>query len=263
MICLTFDTDHLDEARLTEFLETHKIAGRATVFCTQRFDCLAHSDHELGPHPYLAAGVDWTSELLAKRQMLPEALGWRSHSCVFSHLIARWLGENGYRYVSIEERFGQSGMLPTRHPMGTVWQIPIYYMDTFDISRQRFWPDDDVQPFDTALIGRALAPEGLYVFDFHPVHIMLNTPTPEFYLAARDRYRNGVAIQRLRYGGTGIGTFFAQLIAKMEAAGACSVGMADALATQSSSKGAQPVEGKLSASGYSDGFSGIEPRTEM
>jgi hypothetical protein len=229
MICLTFDTDHLNEARLVEFFSTHKIVGGATFFCTQQFEHLAHSDHELAPHPYLAAGVDWTAELSSKRRMFPDALGWRSHSCVFSHLIGRWLGDNGYQYVSIEERFGQQGMSPSRFPMGSIWQVPIYYMDTFDISRRRFWPNGGFHPFDPTLINRALADDGLYVFDFHPVHIMLNTPTPEFYMEARDRYRGGAAIERLRYDGTGVGTFFTRLCERMEAAHVSSVSVADAL----------------------------------
>jgi hypothetical protein len=229
MICLTFDTDHLNETRLDEFLACYEVPDRCTFFCTEPFSSLKAPHYELAPHPFLPEGVDWTEELVAKRKMLPAAVGWRSHSCVFSHLIARWLGENGYRYASIEERFGQSGLCPTRHPMGTIWQIPIYYMDTFDISRQMFWSGDDVSPFDGGLVDRALTTEGTYLFDFHPVHIMLNTPHPEFYFAARDRYRAGVAARKLRFEGRGVGSFFAELTQKMRQMGAQSTAMIDVL----------------------------------
>lgn len=240
MICLTFDTDHLDEARLTEFLGAHEIPGKATFFCTQPYLSLTGTACEMAPHPALEAGADWTAELLSMRRMLPAATGWRSHSCVFSHLLARWLGENGYGYVSIEERFGQPGIRPTCHPMGAVWQMPIYYMDTFDISRQVFWPGNPTRPFDEMLIARALDTEGVYVFDFHPVHVMLNTPRPDFYFSARDRYRAGEPSQQLRYQGYGVGTFFQELCDRMRAAGARSSGMAEALATHINNFAADP-----------------------
>ena len=162
--------------------------------------------------------------------MLPAATGWRSHSCVFSHILARWLGENDYQYVSVDERFGEAGIWPTRHPMGAIWQIPIYYMDTFDISRQRFWTGSDVRPFDPALIDKALRADGIHVFDFHPIHVMLNTPDPEFYFAARDRYRAGEPIESLRYNGHGVGVFFQALCEQMRAENAESVPLAEALA---------------------------------
>ena len=230
MICLSFDTDHLNERRLRDFLETHPFPGRATIFCHQPFDCLSDLEHELAPHPFLAEGADWLSELAEKRQMLPAATGWRSHSCVFSHILARWLGENDYQYVSVDERFGEAGIWPTRHPMGAIWQIPIYYMDTFDISRQRFWTGSDVRPFDPALIDKALRADGIHVFDFHPIHVMLNTPDPEFYFAARDRYRAGEPIESLRYNGHGVGVFFQALCEQMRAENDESVPLAEALA---------------------------------
>ena len=240
MICLTFDTDHLDDARLTEFLAAHRIPGKATFFCTRQFAVLGSTDHEMAPHPLLEAGTDWTAVLQTMRRMFPAATGWRSHSCVFSHLLARWLGENGYCYASTEERFGQVGIRPTRHPMGTVWQLPIYYMDTFDISRQVFWTGSENHPFDKKLISRALGAEGIHVFDFHPVHVMLNTPHPEFYLSARERFRAGEAIQQLRYQGYGVGTFLQELCDQMRAAGAPSLGIAEALALYINSSAHNP-----------------------
>ena len=230
MICLTFDTDHMDEARMTQFIDTHNLPGKVTFFCTRQFTSLSGSGFEVAPHPLLEAGADWTTELLAMRQMFPAAVGWRSHSCVFSHLLARWLGENGYNYVSVEERFGQPGIQPTRHPLGTVWQIPIYYMDTFDISRKMFWTGDERPPFDKAFILGALDPQGMYVFDFHPIHVMLNTPNPEFYFSARERYRTGEADRQLRYQGYGVGDFFQELCDQLRDTGVRSFGMAEALA---------------------------------
>jgi hypothetical protein len=229
MICLTFDTDHMDEAGMAQFVDAHTFPGSGTFFCTRQFLSLSGSRHEVAPHPFLAPGADWTTELLSMRQMFPDAVGWRSHSCVFSHLLARWLGENGYTYVSVDERFGQPDIHPARHPLGTVWQIPIYYMDTFDISRQMFWKVNETPPFDKTLILQALATEGIYVFDFHPVHVMLNTPHPHFYFSTRERYRAGETYQQLRYQGYGVGIFFQELCDQLRVAEVQSVRMAEAL----------------------------------
>jgi len=113
-------------------------------------------------------------------------------------------------------------------------------MDTFDISRQVFWTGSENHPFDKKLISRALGAEGIHVFDFHPVHVMLNTPHPEFYLSARERFRAGEAIQQLRYQGYGVGTFLQELCDQMRAAGAPSLGIAEALALYINSSAHNP-----------------------
>jgi hypothetical protein len=206
MICLSFDSDHMSESRMSEFLSTHEIAGTATFFCTQPYECLRDAGHELAPHPLLVAGTDWENELARKRREFPAARGWRSHSCVFSHLIAEWLGKNGYDYVSTHDQFGVAGLEPTRHSWG-IWHLPIYYMDTLDIS----------------------AAPALHVFDFHPIHIMLNSPDPDFYFATRDRFRAGEPAETLRHKGYGVANYFADLRAALLAAGSASIAMGDAL----------------------------------
>jgi len=73
MLCLTFDTDHMDEARMAEFLDKIDIPGIATIFCTQKFDCLETTRHEIGPHPTLEAGSAWQRELERARDVSPGA----------------------------------------------------------------------------------------------------------------------------------------------------------------------------------------------
>jgi len=78
MLCLTFDTDHMNEARMGEFLDIVDIPGTATFFCTQNYGCLETSWHELAPHPTLADGNDFRAELERMRQLFPRAQGWRT-----------------------------------------------------------------------------------------------------------------------------------------------------------------------------------------
>lgn len=228
MICLSFDTDHLDEARMKEFLSYVKIPGTGTFFCTQRYRCLDSAHHELAPHPCLVAGRLWDDELQTMRASFPKAVGWRSHSCIYSHLLSEWVGRNGYQYVSTADNLGQPGIKPIREAFGT-WQMPIYYMENLDFSDSRFWGARAKAPFDRQKIDLAMKNQGLFVFDFHPVHLMLNTPSYEFYAAARDDFKKGLPLTQLRYDGVGAHSFYVELVETMSRAGVESCSMAFAL----------------------------------
>jgi hypothetical protein len=228
MICISFDTDHMNEARMAEFLRDIAIPGAGTFFCTQRYDCLEGSRHELCPHPFLPSGGDWESELDRMRKLFPGAKGWRAHSCVFSHLLAEWLAANGYRYASTNDQFGQSGIQPVRHPWG-VWHLPIFYMDNMDFSSGHFWKDQVEGQFSDRLIEIALGDDGVYVFDFHPVHLLLNTPNRDRYFAMRDRFKAGERIEALAYDGFGTRNFYVKLCEQMTRRGTESFSLSGAL----------------------------------
>ncbi len=230
MLCLSFDTDHMDDSRMAEFLSRVTFPGQGTFFCTQVYESLSDSRHELAPHPFLPEGGDWQKELARMRTLFPRARGWRSHSCVFSHLLAEWLGRNDYLYASTNDQYNDTGITPVRQPWG-LWHMPIYYMDNMDFSTGRFWPESDHEPFSEEVIEKALNQPGLYIFDFHPIHLMLNTPDFEFYAAARDRFKAGEAIENLRFEGTGTLTFFQKLTTAMQQAERRSQTLTEALET--------------------------------
>jgi hypothetical protein len=238
MICLTFDSDHMDEPRMAEFLDRIEIPGAGTFFCTQHYACLDATHHETGPHPTLEMGMDWRAELDRMRAMFPNAKGWRSHSCVFSHLLAEWLADNGYRYVSTNDQFGHRAIQPVRHPWG-VWHFPIFYMDNMDFSAAHFWEDDDNAdgPFSDRFIDAALADDGVYVFDFHPIHLLLNTPGRDHYFAVRDRFKVGERLEELAYGGVGTRSFFERLCTAMREGGRQSANLGEALEAHSGRSG--------------------------
>ena len=76
MICLSFDTDHMNEARMEEFLDEVTWPGGGTFFCTQAYACLNRDEFELAPHPFLTGNRDWLFELRTKRAEFPKAVGW-------------------------------------------------------------------------------------------------------------------------------------------------------------------------------------------
>lgn len=217
MISLSFDTDHMNEARMKEFLAEVTWPGGGTFFCTQPYECLIREEFELAPHPFLTGNRDWLTELKRKRAEFPQALGWRAHSCVFSHTLAEWISRNGYLYASTHDNFGEQGIRPNRHLWG-VWHVPIYYMDNLDFSRSRFFPNSKEKPFARSLIENACRPDGLYVFDFHPIHLVLNTPNPEWYMTKREAFLAGERVAALRYEGYGARSFFDDLVVAMREA---------------------------------------------
>ena len=227
MICLNFDTDRMSDARMREFLEVAPFPGAGTFFCTQPYPCLDGTAHELGPHPYLGRDNDWDAELAEKRAQFPAAVGWRSHSCVFSHILAEQIFGMDYRYVSVHDEIGRVGPQPLKHAWG-LWHLPIYYMDNLDFSTRRFWHDES-EPFDKGLIQPSLNDDGIYVWAFHPVHIALNSPNPEEYFARRARFEEGAPLNEVRYEGYGTADYFRELCDAIEETGAESITMGDAL----------------------------------
>jgi Polysaccharide deacetylase len=228
VICLSFDTDRMDELRMSAFLDEVPIPGRATFFCTQRYDSLETTDHELAPHTYLGVDVNWGEQLAQQRLEFPRAVGWRSHSCVFSHILAEQLARTGFTYVSIHDELGATDLHPVRHAWG-LWHLPIYYMDNLDFSARRFWGDEADEPFRRQVIDAAVMGEALFVFDFHPIHLALNSPNAEEYFARRDRFEAGAPLEEVRYAGFGALSFYRSLVDAMRAAGLESSSLKDAL----------------------------------
>jgi hypothetical protein len=229
VICLSFDTDHLDEARMDEVLAEIPIPGSATFFCTQHFPALDPDRHELCPHPHLRLGEDWEAELDLARESFPTARGIRPHSALNSHLLSVELRRRGFEWTSARDEPGRRGIAPYREAWG-LWHVPIYYMDNMDFSFADFWPDAKGTAFARELLEVAVEEEGVYVFDFHPVHLLLNTSSAEAYLSKRDRFLEGAPTDQLRSSEYGARDFYGDLVSLMEEAGQSSVRISDAVA---------------------------------
>jgi hypothetical protein len=228
VICLTFDTDHVDEPGMAQFLSACPLPGNGTIFCTQIYQALVGTHYEVAPHPFLGVDGGWEIELEARRRQFPRAVSWRSHSCVFSHWLAEWLQRSGYRFASVFDELGVTGLQPNRLSWG-IWHLPIYYMDSLDLGRQQYQTDRDGAAFDERLIEQAVSMPGLYVFDFHPFHLLLNTPSVEFYMTAREQFRAGADLPSLRHAGWGAASFFENLCGRMREAGLASTRMCEVL----------------------------------
>ena len=239
MICLTFDTDYMSAVDMEKFLKYYLFPGKGTFFLWKNLDGVNWGEHEIEPHPYLSQTKPWLLELNDLVQSLKIApKGIRTHSCVYSQAFGVQLKQQGYQYVSMSTPLLQQNLYPYRHPWG-IWELPIYYMDNMDFCMPRNWPDVKYSPFDQNIINQALFGKGLYVFDFHPLHIILNTRTFDDYESVKSELisakKSPFECQDL-FKGRGTRTFFQELCSSMESISTSSVTCLDALNKYENSK---------------------------
>jgi hypothetical protein len=228
LICLSFDTDHLDDARMAEFVTEVPVPGTGTFFCTQRYEALEGSGHALCAHPLLDPGADWGAALDRAAEEFPDARGIRAHSSVSTHMLSVDLHRRGFRWISARDEAGRKDIVPYREAWG-IWHAPIYYMDNMDFSFGDFWPGVEHRPFDPQLLTAAVKGEGVYVFDFHPVHLLLNTSSAEDYLSRRDRFLAGDPLDELRFDREGTRDYYDRLLGLMADAGVESASIDEAV----------------------------------
>jgi len=191
MIYLTFDTDHMYAEGMTQFFDTIEIPGKGTFFLWKPFPEYDWRGHEAAPHPHYEDVRD--PEILLREYSASigmdltgknPPLGVRTHSCVTSHMISLAAKDAGFKYTSMTTRLGETRIKPYREPWG-VWELPIYYMDNMDFCTVENWPEIGHRPFSKELIDKAITEPGLYVFDFHPLHLALNSPNFSYYQSVK------------------------------------------------------------------------------
>lgn len=231
MIALTFDTDWMQSDDLQRFFDKYDFPGTGTVFMHQRYSFISSTAHELCPHPFPVGPEEWKMSI---RKMLDdlglEPSGVRTHSAIHSHKLEMALYELGFKYTSNSSRLFEKNIKPVRLPWG-LWEMPIYYMDNLDLTMEEYWRELDHKPLCPDVVSRAMQNDALYVFDFHPLHISLNTPSLQYYLHHQARLRAGVSPFELQYRGRGVGTLFRELCDSMASNKLASITLKEVLKT--------------------------------
>jgi hypothetical protein len=211
----------MNNSRMETFLSRYPIPGIATFFCTERFLSLESADHdrhEIGLHPFLDNASDWMVAVKALRTQWPKSFnisGIRSHSCTFSQRFGVNIFKSGYTYISHMTPPPGTLIPPFRYPWG-ITEVPIAYMDNMDLAYPKIIPSH--VPLNKEFILRAINSDLPYVFDFHPLHILINTSSPEAYAAW---WANGCPEDYVCEG-SGIGDYFSLLTNTLEKNGAFS-----------------------------------------
>lgn len=187
-IAITMDTDWADEAVVEWALALFVDKGiPVTVFTTGRYTCLdtPHERVEVGLHPNLVGRDCFESAFEEVRKHYPDATGFRTHGLHESSNMLAWARQQGFGYDSNVLMWKQPGIVPFHHPSGLM-RIPM------------FWEDDDHFAYEESWETAALDIEspGLKVFDFHPIHLRLNTAEASQYSRAREDNFSPEAIGR-------------------------------------------------------------------
>jgi len=209
-IAISMDMDWAPDAVIADSLELlEKFNLRATLFMTHRTSLVENTAHELGIHPYFKT-LDLGRHLRERLEEFPQAKGTRSHTLFDTYQLQPLYEQLGLEY--------QSNVLMYRQPNIQSYQIgrmmtelPIYFMDNISILI-------DGNPPLFQQIEERLSRPGLKIFDFHPVHVVLNMECLEHYEKAKVHYHD--AKELLGYRNTkkhGTRDFFIELLTYLNA----------------------------------------------
>ena len=202
-VCLTLDVDWAPDEVIVECVAALDHAGtRATFFATHDSELLRDlaeaGVHEVGVHPNFDAGPDGgLPELL---RLYPRAVGGRSHRLHVSSEVLQVYRAHGLRYESNIYLPWHPQLRPVAR-FADLISIPFYWSDDKHLELGR--------PLELGAVG--LDTVGLKVLNFHPVHVFLNTETPDHYarLKHADQQPDVLAGER---GARGIGDLFAAVL---------------------------------------------------
>ena len=205
-IYLTFDIDWAHDDILMDTLELVEEAGVcATWFVTHDTPLLgmlrANPKFELGIHPnfnFLLQGDDRRGRTAAEvidrmLAIVPEAKSVRSHSMVQSSVLLDLFKEKGLTHDCnhfIPEHANLS-LKPWKHWNGLT-RVPYHWEDDVACMYPQGRPVEEL-----------LARPGLKVFDFHPIHVYLNTEQIARYERTRPMHKVPHELIQHRHNGEG------------------------------------------------------------
>ena len=216
-VFLTFDFDWASDFVLNDTLDLlDQVDVSATFFVTHDTPILErirkNPKYELGIHPnfddFLTSGTAIGEEhagdrFLSLKKIVPEALSWRSHSTT-----------NSSRLLEVASKFGLfydcNYLVPYNSGIvlrpWTLWNKMI---------RCPYFYEDDVSllyNLEEASVAFLLNQEGLKIFDFHPIHIYMNTRSMTEYESTRSIHNCEEELLAVRQSEHGVRTKLHELL---------------------------------------------------
>jgi hypothetical protein len=170
-VCITLDVDWVNENILqyvVDILNRYDI--RATFFATHDSKLLKQLNNikfEIGLHPnFNNSNGDFEKPIKDLKEIYPDAMGARSHSLFVSSNILKNYKKYGMKYESNNFLYLHPNLEVTKR-FKNFKSIPF------------FWSDDKTIELEEEEINSYLDIDGLKIYNFHPIHIFLNTPTED------------------------------------------------------------------------------------
>lgn len=198
-IAITADIDWAPEPvieHMVTLFESRKM--KCTFFCTHFSEVLLGANKELfelAIHPNfnpLIEGQNGSSVEIIDNLMsiYPDAKGVRSHCMLQSTKILNQFAEIGLLYES-------------NHFLPYHTNVSAFLLWNGMIRLPYIWEDDIhwSYGYNFNSLGVDLNDHGLKIFDFHPIHIYLNTTNGDHYLRAKIFYQNPTELQKFRNDG--------------------------------------------------------------
>lgn len=203
MICITIDIDWCPDElveMVVRALNEHNV--KATFFATHP---ITINGHEISLHPNYST-VDKYKETITKlHDLFPYSKGVRSHRLTTDEILLSIYKELGIAYESGYVMMNMKNIQPF-YLEHDILEIPIFYMDRLHFDQQRFYKKG------FSITSMNLNSAGLKVFDFHPIHIFINTNKTELYQKAKKYYHEPKLLEQYRNKNKGIGTYFNELL---------------------------------------------------
>jgi len=237
IIAISIDTDWVPDEIVEHTLKLlDKYSIPATFFLTNQIN-LDFSKHEIAIHPNFQSEIKDKSEtievddyeyriLSAIHSLYPDSKGIRTHSLYSFNRLYKLFSDFGLEYASNFEMPFQSDIKPFPSRYGVI-QVPIYMMDDFILKNYSIIKKKHVEVF--AAKNYITRKSGLKVFDFHPIHIYINTCSEEHYLSCKKHYHNPKKLEEFRFQGKGIATLFEEILEKISLSSVESMTLIDAI----------------------------------
>lgn len=183
---ISIDTDWVSDDVLQFTIDLiNRFGIQATFFCTNQTDC-DFNKHEIAIHPNFTS-LDFNRHIDEMLSIFPMAKGIRSHSLFYSERMRPIFYQKGIEYTSNYMLFEHKNLTPCM-VSPTVIELPIFFMDTFNLimkgPKANFATDVD-----------KLTEVGLKVYDFHPIHVYMNTYSFEHYEEFKHEYKNSAKLK--------------------------------------------------------------------
>jgi hypothetical protein len=139
---------------------------------------------------------------LRTKSFCPEAVGVRGHNLFWDSALASIYLDAGMKYMSNVFLPLSRGLQPVSRVRGLL-ELPIYYMDHWDVTEQATGFE-----LDRLRLGRG----GLQVLDFHPNLIFINAQSAAHYKESKKHYHDPEALLGLRAPGRGVRALFLEVL---------------------------------------------------